>query len=178
MSENGATIKNITYVKGDATAPIYKPAIIAHIVNDQGGWGRGFVKSLSNKYPYAEDSYRQWAQGEGPRNFLVCSPWNFEIGRTQFVTIDHSICIANMCAQHGYKGESRPLAVNYSALSDCIGAVVSHARKFKDVSIHMPRVGCGLGGGNWSDVLEAMWEARVTGNLGPWPPIYVYDLPE
>lgn len=40
----------IHYVTGDATEPIGEgEKIIAHICNDQGGWGAGFVLALSKK---------------------------------------------------------------------------------------------------------------------------------
>ncbi|MFJ9407826.1 hypothetical protein [Streptomyces sp. NPDC101393] len=38
----------ITYVQGDATAPQGKGVkVIAHVRNDLGGWGKGFVLALS-----------------------------------------------------------------------------------------------------------------------------------
>ena len=40
---------SINYLKGDATEPTKKPAIICHVCNDIGGWGRGFVLALSKK---------------------------------------------------------------------------------------------------------------------------------
>ncbi|CDL35455.1 hypothetical protein AB6G67_09550 [Enterobacter hormaechei] len=34
--------------------PLKKSTVIAHIVNNKGKWGKGFVLSLSNKYPAAK----------------------------------------------------------------------------------------------------------------------------
>jgi len=35
----------ISYIKGDATAPQGKGVkVIAHLCNDLGGWGKGFVR--------------------------------------------------------------------------------------------------------------------------------------
>lgn len=39
-------MESIRYQTGDATAPAEKPAIICHICNDLGGWGKGFVVAL------------------------------------------------------------------------------------------------------------------------------------
>ncbi|MBV8077676.1 MAG: Appr-1-p processing protein, partial [Planctomycetaceae bacterium] len=37
----------IRYLRGDATQPqATGPRIIAHLCNDQGGWGQGFVAAL------------------------------------------------------------------------------------------------------------------------------------
>lgn len=51
----------ITYLKGDATNPMGKGnKIIAHICNDVGGWGKGFVLAISRKWKEPEKAYRKW----------------------------------------------------------------------------------------------------------------------
>lgn len=41
----------INYTTGDATQPTGAgPKIIVHICNDIGGWGRGFVVAISNRW--------------------------------------------------------------------------------------------------------------------------------
>lgn len=43
-------MKTITYLKGDATNPQSEEnKIIAHICNDIGGWGKGFVVAISKR---------------------------------------------------------------------------------------------------------------------------------
>jgi len=45
---------SIHYLKGDATLPqSQSPAVIAHICNDQGLWGKGFVLALSARWTQA-----------------------------------------------------------------------------------------------------------------------------
>jgi len=40
----------IQYLKGDATDPkVHGTAIVAHICNDKGGWGKGFVLAVSKR---------------------------------------------------------------------------------------------------------------------------------
>lgn len=42
----------ITYLKGDATTPQARGnKIIAHVCNDLGGWGKGFVLAISKRWP-------------------------------------------------------------------------------------------------------------------------------
>lgn len=42
----------IEYVRGDATTPLGKgPKVIAHVRNDLGGWGKGFVLAISRRWP-------------------------------------------------------------------------------------------------------------------------------
>ncbi|EGJ73150.1 hypothetical protein STTU_0361 [Streptomyces sp. Tu6071] len=44
--------EEITYVRGDATAPRGRgPRVIAHVCDDRGGWGKGFVLALSRRWP-------------------------------------------------------------------------------------------------------------------------------
>lgn len=39
-------------IRGDATSPqAAGPEIVAHICNDLGGWGRGFVLAVSRRWP-------------------------------------------------------------------------------------------------------------------------------
>jgi O-acetyl-ADP-ribose deacetylase (regulator of RNase III) len=48
-------------VRGDATSPQAKgPKVIAHICNDLGGWGKGFVPAVSRRWPEPEADYRRW----------------------------------------------------------------------------------------------------------------------
>lgn len=170
----------IQYVTGDAvecsaSADPLENKIIAHIVNDYGGWGRGFVVPLRNKYPSAEGYYRLWAQGNGPRNFY-CHAGEFGLGQNQEVRVAPTVMVVNMCAQ---KGDSRPdyRAVQYPDLRDCLCSLWGTAAQYH-ASVHMPRIGCELGGGNWDDILHTMWESYLQNNF-PVRPIntYVYDLP-
>ena len=48
----------IHYVTGDATDPPHRQAIIAHIVNDCGAWGAGFVLALPGGAPDRWDAAR------------------------------------------------------------------------------------------------------------------------
>lgn len=50
----------LTFVRGDATNPQAKgPKVIAHICNDRGAWGKGFVLAISKRWPEPEAAY--WA---------------------------------------------------------------------------------------------------------------------
>jgi hypothetical protein len=45
-------------VRGDATSPQAKgPKLIAHIGNDLGGWGKGFVLAVSRRWPEPEQDH-------------------------------------------------------------------------------------------------------------------------
>ncbi len=57
-------------IKGDATSPQAKGRkVIAHICNDLGGWGKGFVLAISRRWPEPERDYRARCR------FHLLEPW-------------------------------------------------------------------------------------------------------
>jgi O-acetyl-ADP-ribose deacetylase (regulator of RNase III) len=57
---------DIAYIKGDATCPQARgPKVIAHVCNDRGRWGKGFVLAVSARWPEPERAYRDWHRGRG-----------------------------------------------------------------------------------------------------------------
>jgi O-acetyl-ADP-ribose deacetylase (regulator of RNase III) len=78
----------IVYVRGDATTPVGKgPKVIAHVCNDRGGWGKGFVLALSRRWPEPEAAYRRWYR-EHARN-------DFALGAVQLVQVGGRLCAMN-----------------------------------------------------------------------------------
>lgn len=156
----------ITYLKGSATQPVGNgPKIIAHICNDIGGWGRGFVLAVSQDHPAAEVAYRSWYQ-ENPE-------WKntpFILGEVQFVNTSKDIKVANMISQHGIFPKSHRPPIRYIALVQCLTKVAEHALDY-GASVHMPRIGCGLAGGEWSKVEKCIQNTLCRAGV----PVFVYD---
>lgn len=154
----------ITYLIGDATQPrTLEPVIIAHIVNDLGAWGAGFVLALSRRWKTPERKYLHWAKGQ------TAEP--FGLGRTQFVEIDDRITVANMCAQHGLRSAAHPVPLRYEALAECLDQVADRALEL-NAEVHLPRIGCGLAGGTWEQVEPLLVAAFGERDI----PVFVYDL--
>jgi O-acetyl-ADP-ribose deacetylase (regulator of RNase III) len=131
----------ITYLKGDATAPQAPGSkIIAHICNDRGGWGKGFVMALSGRWPQPEEAYRSWHRDRAENDF--------GLGAVQFVEAGPRLWVANMVAQHGMTAGSEGPPIRYEAVEECLGKVAAKAQEL-GASVHMPRIGCGLAGGKW-----------------------------
>lgn len=169
---------NITYVVGDATRPIGDgPRVIAHICNDQGGWGRGFVVALSKRDPFPEQCYRGWHR-YGSYLDPDFGPRPFALGQTQIVSMkDFPVFAANMVAQHQVRHDlTAPPAVQYGALRSCLNQLadfcVKHVPEDSVASVHMPRIGCGLGGGSWDRVEPIIQETLIARGV----PVTVYDL--
>jgi O-acetyl-ADP-ribose deacetylase (regulator of RNase III) len=134
----------INYIKGDATCPQAKGVkIICHVCNDIGKWGKGFVLAISQRWEQPEAEYRVWYQSGMKAGF--------ELGAVQFVQVEPYIWVANMIGQRGIKKGSSGPPIRYEAVSSCLRQVAVKARELT-ATVHMPRIGCGLAGGNWSKI--------------------------
>lgn len=156
----------LNYVEGDATQPLGEgPRLILHIVNDQGGWGRGFVVALSKRWKAPERKYRAWFSGalEG-----AAPP---ALGMVQFVRVEDNLWVVNMVAQHGYSRPGSP-AIRYDALEEALEKVAERANRL-GATIHMPRIGCGYAGGRWEEIEPIIERTLVKRGLR----VTVYDLP-
>ncbi len=134
-------------VRGDATSPQAKgPKLIAHICNDLGGWGKGFVVDISRRWPGPERAYRQWHRDRARTDF--------GLGAVQVLQVGADMWVANMVAQHGMRTGSSGPPIRYEAVDQCLATLGEHAARLS-ASVHMPRIGCGLAGGRW-DRIEPM----------------------
>lgn len=142
---------------GSALEPAGEDAfVIAHVVNDKGAWGAGFVVPLGERWPGVESLYKE--------DFKVGL---LKFGYVRFVPVsilDRKGWVANMTAQS--LGTRRPLSM--VALQTCISKVVRFAAE-NNATVHSPRIGAGLAGGNW-DEIESLLKYR-----SDW---FVYTLPE
>jgi len=159
----------VTYVVGDASDPTGDGRrVIAHIVNDRGWWGKGFVMAVSDRWPEARREYQRWYQNaDGESGSL-------HLGVVQFVSVGGGIEVANMVGQHGVRQQQfGPPPIRYEALRGCLLSVATHALE-RRASVHMPRIGCGLAGGTWDRVEPLIMEHLVQRGVA----VTVYDLPE
>lgn len=163
----------ITYIEGDATTPRGNDnKVIAHICNDSGKWGKGFVVALSRRWREPEEKYRAWYKDRGH----LSSGW--KLGAVRFVEIggqatlfEGKLWVANMIAQHGIKSWDNQIPIRYGALSLALQAVAEFAKK-NDASVHTPRLGAGLAGGDWKIIERLITEALVEQGIA----VTVYTL--
>lgn len=153
---------SLTYTKGDATAPEPRPAIIAHVCNDEGAWGKGFVMALSEKWSAPEQAYRDWyASGE-----------EFALGAVQVVEVEDGLCVANIIGQHGIRPQGPVPPIRYEAIEAGLCEVAKRAAD-QGASVHMPRIGAGLAGGSWEKIEPLIEKCLVEAGVD----VTVYDLP-
>jgi O-acetyl-ADP-ribose deacetylase (regulator of RNase III) len=129
----------IHYLRGDATAP----------------QGKGFVVALSRRWPEPEAAYRKWRR-ERARN-------DFGLGAVQLVPVgcpEARLWVANMIGQRGIRTGSKGVPVRYEAIEQALMALAPQALEL-GVSVHMPRIGCGLASGRWERVEPLIQHALV-----------------
>lgn len=156
---------DVSYQVGDATVPAAKGnRIIAHVCNDIGGWGKGFVLALSRRWPQPEAAFRAWYAGRDQNDFAL--------GAVQFVQVEPEVWVANMIGQHGLRRTGGRPPIRYEAVEAALGAVAEQAAVLA-ASVHMPRIGCGLAGGEWSEIEPIIRRTLCSKAIET----FVYDLP-
>lgn len=137
----------IEYRVGDATQHLEidpKNVVIAHICNNQRKWGKGFVCSISKKWPKVRGEYLRSEQTLGKvYRYLV-----------DVMSNGYSLWVFNMIAQNGIKSKNNPTPLDYKALEKCLMYIKGSLLPEYNIIV-MPKIGTGLGGGDWS-VISAM----------------------
>lgn len=169
------TRATLTYVTSDATCPIGDgPRIIAHCCNDVGAWGAGFVLALSRRWPIAEEAYRAWFIWPGHGSVFgsdVTGPPM--LGEVQFVVVESHLWVANLIGQRGVSRTSRKSPIRYDAIREGLGKVADFAHRH-GATVHMPRMGAGLAGGDWAEI-EKIVQKKLCDHMIA---VTVYDLPQ
>ena len=152
----------IKCVKGDLFEAVAEQSnvVIAHVCNDKSVMGAGFVIPLSKRFPVAREKY------------LAEKVLN--LGYAQIVPVDDEkkIYVANMIAQHGVGPDANGKPpIRYAALCSAM-ILVAGVAKVARLSIHAPKFGAGLAGGNWdfiATLIEELWTSQGI-------PVTIYSL--
>jgi O-acetyl-ADP-ribose deacetylase (regulator of RNase III) len=133
----------LRFVTGDATLPQGgNLRYILQIVNDEGKYGKGFAGSLATRWPKVEIEYRKWWRELYGK---------LKLGDIQVIQISSDLAVINMVAQKGIVGPDNPKPIQYDALQECLAKAGNEIKELNG-SAHMPRIGCGLAQGQWSEV--------------------------
>lgn len=154
----------IKYIKGDATKPRGdEKKVLAFIINDKANsWGAGFAKQMQKKWPLLLEEFKYWK---------TAHKHEFQLGNIHTSRLESDLTAVLMVAQHGY-GASKGPRVRYEALENTLRKVAKEAEKTK-ASVHMPRIGAGQAGGNWTIIEELIEKELCQKGLK----VTVYDLP-
>jgi O-acetyl-ADP-ribose deacetylase (regulator of RNase III) len=152
------------YIKGDATAPVKETpiGIIIHCCNDIGAWGAGFVLALSRKWPEPEKRY--------------LAAERYCLGEVQFVGVTPDLMVANMIGQHGCgrRPDGSP-PIDYPAIRCCLDKVREEIDLLggpEIASVHAPRFGAGLAGGDWNVIEQIISDELCSCGIS----VTIYDL--
>jgi O-acetyl-ADP-ribose deacetylase (regulator of RNase III) len=162
----------VTFHVGDATDPqLPGRLVIAHVLSDTGAYDAGFAAAVGARYPLARQRFQAWAHG-GPE--VYARP--FKLGIVQWVGVGAALgrtkrfgdrWVANMVAQAGLRSGKNPHPLKLDALATCLGDLVGI-----QMPIVMPRIGCGLAGGNWDEV------APIIDSVLAGDDVHIFDLPD
>lgn len=120
---------------------------IAHGVNCQNRMGSGVAKAIYKKYPTVKTEYHRFCENSQPIH-----PKHL-LGTVQSVPTDKGMTVFNLFTQEnfGYDGK---LYLSYGALEQCFLELVT--RNLNAIAI--PKIGCGLAGGDWQKVSQIINE--------------------
>lgn len=148
------------YIKGNLLEA--KADYIAHGVNCQGVMGSGVAKAIRDAFPEVYETYKHICDFNYSKTLLgVCN----------FVLLDKSKSLTikgiyNLFTQDFY-GRDEKRYVNYKAIVDSFSQINSRC---KNETIAIPKIGAGLGGGDWNIIKELIDDST------PNVEIHVYEL--
>lgn len=127
----------IKYIKGDLfTADVN---VIAHGTNCVGGFGSGIAGRIARDYPHVKEDYLD-----------IYNKWGHELGWVNYVRIGPSKYIANCNTQYNYLPRG-VCHVDYKAIEECMYVLHLDCKKLNR-TIAIPKIGAGLGGGDWDKI--------------------------
>lgn len=150
---------SVTLVKRDLIEVMKSgyPMMVMHGCNMQGAMGAGFAKEVR---AFAEPCYYDYANWLDFQEDANMRPTLGDVRVNQ----QHSVLFFHALTQDTYGREERKL--NYGALAKACSFVNSYLKKNPEVArlfrsnigsrIHMPKIGCGLAGGDWNIVKEIL----------------------
>lgn len=115
--------------------------------NAQNKNGSGLARSLAEKWPVVKQDYHD----------VYYRDQFFQLGSIHPVKVEDNLTVINLISQeyYGYDGD---VYVSYSAIEVGFTNIVRLIRKLNQLDpsipkiIHIPKIGCGLAGGNWDKV--------------------------
>ena len=119
--------------------------------------GSGLAKAVRKKFPEVYDKYRREYKAIG-----------LALGTITWVSTPSHL-VFNCITQEHY-GRAAKQYVDYEAVRKCLSEVNHIAKRLSIYRIAMPRIGCGLGGGDWK-VVEQIVEVTLTNYE-----VFVYEL--
>lgn len=135
---------------------------IVHGCNAQGVMGSGVARIVRDEYPEAYEeyvrAYKEGADGMSFTEMLFTKSSGLPMGMIQMVPSNGKVII-NAITQEQF-GPAPTRWVSYDAVADAFRSI-NKALAGQATQVAMPRIGAGLGGGDWN-VIEAIIASEMT----------------
>jgi O-acetyl-ADP-ribose deacetylase (regulator of RNase III) len=139
----------IVYKSGDVT--LTKAPVILHGCNAKGKMNSGVAKAIRAKWPEVFIEYEK-----------MYNQWGLIPGSNVYVKTDDGKLIINAITQENYGRDPNVVYVDYDAVQLCLEDARTCLDTFGHKSIAMPRLGAGLGNGDWTKI-SAIIEEEMKG---------------
>lgn len=146
----------IEYRKGDLLA--VTSGVIIHGCNSHGVMGSGVALAVKNKYPGAYESYRDYIDVSNDDQTLL--------GSVIVYKVNENLLIANMITQKDFGTHKRQ--VNYGAIARGFDDLEEFYANAPGLVFHFPKIGAGLGGGDWEVIAEIIEQMCPNRRLVCW----------
>ena len=140
---------------------LYPNSVVVHGCNAQGVMGSGVAKVVRNDFPGAYYEYIRRHEEFG-----------LTLGEIIPVPVLPGRWIINAITQEFY-GRDGKRYVSYDAIRNSFDRVAEFAEANNIETINYPKIGAGLGGGNWDHIAEIIDEALFGLNHYCWDPEHV-----
>lgn len=150
----------IRYNNGDIRTA--KSGFIIQGCNAMNSHGSGLAKSISEKWPQVKQKYHEFYDRKGYLN----------LGEFDVIPVEDRVSVVNLISQDNY-GYDGSLYVSYAAIEVGLENIIKYIeRESLEKTIHLPKIGCGLAGGDWT-VVENIIRKVFLGNFNV--NIWVFD---
>lgn len=148
----------ITTNVGDLLKNVEKGFII-HGCNAQGRMGSGIALAIRKRWPEVYTEYeRQYRKGHD--HHLNGKHLNeLEMGSNIVVKVSPELVVINAITQRHYRGHPEAISdsqqfVDYTAIAKCFYDVIRIKKEYSYITpiLHFPKIGAGLGNGNWETI--------------------------
>lgn len=150
-------------VFGDATQPRGNGnKIIVQVLNSHGALGSGFGKSMAKKWPKSKNEVDLWKKNKA----------KFKLGNNKMTQLNEDTHVFQMIVQKGLFPKKGETLLRYLLLRKGLIELRQRA-DILDASVHMPRIGAGQAGGNWTLISGIVYEELVQEGVE----VTIYNLP-
>ena len=150
---------DIKYVVGDLLK--CSQPVMVHGCNNHGVMGSGVARQIRAAWPHVYDVYHAHYENHG-----------LELGEVVPVQAHDNLMVLNAITQDGF-GRDGGVYVKYEAIAQCFQNINHIMAYHRYTELALPRIGAGLGGGDWATISEII--SRVAVNYQP--VVYDFQMP-